>query len=288
MSSYSGAGGGAYRERVEDNRAFWKYLVFGFLTFGIYDIFWCYRLIEDMNIVCGAVETDRDDRSPNYIVLLLLTMVTFGIYGLIWFYHQGDRMRRAGKEYGVEIDEKGSTLLLWVLLGSWLAGIGVLMGWYILMKNTNRLAKAYNYKFIDNADKKEPGRDVPPAGGGGGGNSRDPGIVTDSVSIVGAQGVRRCIKGEYKGQSIDLSQNGSVIIGRSGQYSQLILLDPTVSRKHCLVRFARSENAFYVTDYSSMGTWMNGSIRLRQNVAERCPVGSRLTLGDGKNEFLLQ
>ena len=79
-----------------------------------------------------------------------------------------------------------------------------------------------------------------------------------------------------------------MIIGRSGQYSQLILLDPTVSRKHCLVRFARSENAFYVTDYSSMGTWMNGSIRLRQNVAERCPVGSRLTLGDGKNEFLLQ
>ena len=285
----SNYGSGSYTERLEDHRQFWKLIVFGLLTCGIYTVIYCYRLVNDINAVCRPVEPDDDDNSPNYIVVALLTGITCGIYGLFWFHKQGDRIKRAGKEYGVDINETGTTLLLWLLLGSLVAGIGAFMVWYILTANVNRLAKAYNYRFIDHKDEDEAEPAVPPVPPV---QPVPPRIRVDDsdvgTSMLGARGTLKFIKGEYKDQTIDISGMGTIVIGRSGQYSQLILLDPTVSRKHCAIQFKPSENAFFVTDYSSRGTWMNGSIRLQNGVPVRCPVGSRLTLGDGKNEILLQ
>lgn len=46
----------------------------------------------------------------------------------------------------MEITENGTTVLLWLLLGFCCCGIGLLVALYIIIRNLNRLAKAYNEK----------------------------------------------------------------------------------------------------------------------------------------------
>lgn len=134
-------------ERANDQRRLWKYIIFTMLTFGIYGIIFWWNMIKDLNMVCGYVEDSDDNKSPNYIVLILLNLVTFGIYNYFWYYKQGNRIKEAGAAYGKAIEEKGSTYLLWNLLGVWLAGIGPLIGMYLFISNLNKISKMYNYKI---------------------------------------------------------------------------------------------------------------------------------------------
>ena len=79
-----------------------------------------------------------------------------------------------------------------------------------------------------------------------------------------------------------------VTIGRDGAASNLVLSDRDISRRHCTVQFNASENCYYVTDYSSLGTRMNGTVQLEREVPTRCSRGTRIILGQGSNEFILQ
>ena len=279
MDQYSSSRALSYTagERVRDDRRFWKFIVFGFLTAGIYMIYYWYTMVNDMNEICRPVEPDDEDRSPNYLIVVLLSIITFGIYGLIWWYRQGNRLNRAGRNYGVTIDEKGSTYILWILLGTWLAGAGAFIAPYLLTKNVNRLARAYNYKYFEQGRAQPETPDIPAT-------SYTP-TSGDTTSFL-AKGVLYCESGEYKGCSFPVGSEG-IVIGRSGQYSQLILSDPTVSRKHCTVKYPGTDNNFYVTDHSSMGTVLNGSMRLTKEVPRKCPGGSCIKIGNSDNVFRL-
>ena len=177
-----------------------------------------------------------------------------------------------------------TSLSVFRLIGS----IGSYIMWYILGRNVNKTAKAYNYKCVynvsdhsnSNQNNGQPYHEqanIPPVSG------------DIRTGILAAEGMLHFTRGEYKGQDISLYPTYKIVLGRNAQTSQLIFHDPNISRTHCLVEFVKPENSFYVTDYSSRGTWMNGSMRLKPNVRQKCPPGTSITLtDDGVNEFMLK
>lgn len=278
-------------EKLNEERKFWKYFLFTILTLGIYQIIFWWYMIQDLNTACGYMEKTEDDKSPNYLILLLLSVFTFGIYWHVWYYKQGNRMRTVGRAYGIQIEEKGSTYVLWNTVGSLLVGFGILVTQYLFLHNVNKICHEYN-----EARERELNEHVDPisdfttddggiSGGGNGGNDPfGPGTIEIPISKTGTL---KCIKGAYKGSDIVLRDGEELVIGRNSKMAQLVISDSDISRRHCSIRYRASDGYYYVTDYSSLGTVMNNSQKLATNVETRCPVGTKLTLGSGNNEFIL-
>lgn len=123
-------------------RSFGLYLLLTFITFGIYGIIFMYKYNEDVNVICEGV----DKPNKNYIVVILLTLVTCGIYYYVWIYKIGNRLNQQGFNWGINMTESGTTLVLWSTLGSLLCGVGPLVAQYMMVKNFNIIAEAYNNK----------------------------------------------------------------------------------------------------------------------------------------------
>ncbi|MCC8066112.1 MAG: DUF4234 domain-containing protein [Clostridiales bacterium] len=132
--------------KLNDQRKFWKLIVFSMLTFGIYGIVFYWGMLKDLNTACAPYENDDSEYTPNYLIVVLLTIITCGIYYYFWLYKQGNRISRIGSAYGLQIEEKGSTYLLWQLVGVLLCGVGPLIGEYYFVTNINKLCKVYNYQ----------------------------------------------------------------------------------------------------------------------------------------------
>ena len=308
---------------VQEERRLWKYIILGLLTLGIYDLIFMWKMLKDLNTVCGYVEDSDEDRSPNYIIFCLLCLITLGIYSYVWYYAQGNRMRRAARAYGFEIDEQGKEYVLWMLFGVLLFGIGPFICFYLFIGNVNKLAKAYNYQITHRstgigrplAEVPFPAPEQKPVPSGGqtpmfpynpvnnfnptvygppngsvnGGISPPLEVVDSGPTVSVLCGTVECIGGDYIGARITVSPGEELIIGRNAQTSQIVLPDIDISRTHCSIRFSQKENIFYVTDLSTYRTtWLNDTIHLKQGESRPCPLGSKLTLGNGKNQFVLK
>ena len=216
-------------------------------------------------------------------------------------------MRRAARAYGFEIDEQGKEYVLWMLFGVLLFGIGPFICFYLFIGNVNKLAKAYNYQITHRstgigrplAEVPFPAPEQKPVPSGGqtpmfpynpvnnfnptvygppngsvnGGISTPLEVVDSGPTVSVLCGTVECISGDYIGARITVSPGEELIIGRNAQTSQIV----------------QKENIFYVTDRSTYGTtWLNDTIHLKQGESRPCPLGSKLTLGNGKNQFVLK
>lgn len=98
------------------------------------------------------------------------------------------------------------------------------------------------------------------------------------------------IAGMYSGSSFNISSGQQISIGRDPAYSQIIISSggESVSRRHCLIQVDSAAGLYFVTDYSSNGTYLDDGTRLTPNIA--CPVspGSVIHLGNRNNSFKLQ
>lgn len=290
--------------RLNDQRRMWKYIVFGILTLGIYDLIFMWGLIRDLNRACSKVERDgEEENSPNYILVVLFTIFTLGIYNYVWYYKQGNRMKRAGREYGVEIDEKGGTYLLWILLGFWLFGVGPFVALYLFIVNLNKLCRRYNVRIQEeyqpgprpennwpNQEPQDRPAEVRKDSSSDMWNEDTYYDMKDKTTTKGINmtGRIRFISGAYSGAEVELQPGREMVLGRNSELSQLIIQDPDISRKHCSIRYSVSDGAYYVTDFSTFGVYINDSQRMEKNVEVRCMPGTKLTLGSGNNVFILQ
>ncbi len=133
---------------VKNNRNLLQYIVFTFLTCGIYHwIFW-YYLIQDMNVICDGDENP----TPGLLRFVVFSLLTCGIYGWYWYYKLGNRMADNAPRYNMQFAENGITILLWMTFGSLLCGIGFYVALYIIIRNMNSLAGAYNYVYYGYAN----------------------------------------------------------------------------------------------------------------------------------------
>jgi hypothetical protein len=123
---------------VDNKRSLLKYIVFSVCTLGIYSLYFIYKLVEDVNVICRG----DGEETPGLMSLILFSICTLGIYSFVWYYRLGNRIQRAGRRYDLGL-EGGGTLLMWQIFGSLLFGLGPLISTYILIQNMNCLATGY-------------------------------------------------------------------------------------------------------------------------------------------------
>lgn len=96
------------------------------------------------------------------------------------------------------------------------------------------------------------------------------------------------IKGDIPGMSVPMQDGEMLTIGRSTECCNIILTDGQISRKHCTIAYHAGERCYYVTDHSSMGTFILGGYRLRKGREERCYPQTQLRLANEKNILMLK
>lgn len=117
-------------------------IILSIITLGIYGLYWIHCLAKDVNTICAG----DGKNTGGLLKCLLLGLITLGIYNLVWIFMLGDRLQDNAAKYDIKIKESGGTILLWYILGSFII-IGPYVALYIIIKNTNALAKEYNKKL---------------------------------------------------------------------------------------------------------------------------------------------
>ena len=130
---------------IQEDRRFWKLLLFTIPTLGIYSIYFWFRFTQDLN------EMNKEEKKiKNYIVVLLLSIITFGIYRWVWFFYLADRVQTTGELYGIRVKPGPSVTLIWKLFGSFVAN-------FLVIHNMNKVAHEYNKHFKHNTKVKNLG-----------------------------------------------------------------------------------------------------------------------------------
>lgn len=135
------AGTGAPVVKFATDRRLWKMIVFGLLSFGIYDmVIWC-KLVTELNV--AACRYDGKRTMP-YFAMSALMPVTFGIIFYVWGHKLSNRI-------GAEVDRRGydykfnaNTFWLWNILGS-LILIGPFVYLHKLLKAMNCINEDFNH-----------------------------------------------------------------------------------------------------------------------------------------------
>ncbi len=101
-------------------RSLAKLIVLSFLTCGIYGFFFWWGFINDVNEVCVC----DGKKSPNFLVVMLLSFFTFGIYYLFWLYRQGERLQSIAPEYKLKLKQGGGSVLAQYFFGNVFMSLG--------------------------------------------------------------------------------------------------------------------------------------------------------------------
>lgn len=98
-----------------------------------------------------------------------------------------------------------------------------------------------------------------------------------------------CKGGSNRGAELKISSERELIIGKDPALCHFVIASSykAVSRKHCGLRYDKKGDRYFITDYSTNGTFVNGK-QLPQNQTVAIQKGVVLRLGDTDNEFLLQ
>lgn len=110
------------------------------LTLGIYAIVFWHKLGKNVNILCEG----DGKRTMKYGFAFFLSVITFGIYGIIWKVKLAERLKVNAERYELMIPEGGTEVALFSTLGIILVGAGIPISSFIIIKNYNMIAEAYN------------------------------------------------------------------------------------------------------------------------------------------------
>ncbi len=125
---------------LDQNRSTLKWFLLTLVTCGIYDLYFIYKLAQDVNTTCNG----DGKETPGLASYFFLSLVTCGIYSYYWYYKLGDRMHDNAPRYNLSFSESGSTILLFLLINLVSGGVGTILATYFIIKNMNSLAAAYN------------------------------------------------------------------------------------------------------------------------------------------------
>lgn len=135
------SGGYSASGPIRTDRSLIKYILFNFITCGIYSFFFIHDWAKDINTMC---EGDGEHTS-GLLAYIIFTTITCGIYAIYWEYKIGNRLQRNSQRYcGQMFTENGTTILMWGLFGALICFIGPFIAMNIMIENTNKLAAGYN------------------------------------------------------------------------------------------------------------------------------------------------
>jgi hypothetical protein len=117
------------------------FIILSIITFGLYGLYWIYKLAKDVNLMC-----EGDGKNTGGLFkCIFFGIITLSIYNFVWLYMLGDRLQENAPKYNLAFKEGGGAVLLWYVVGSIIV-IGPLIATYIIIKNTNALAREFNKK----------------------------------------------------------------------------------------------------------------------------------------------
>ncbi len=132
--------------KIMKEKSLVAYYVFSILTLGIYSLVFWGRRAKDVNTLCEG----DGKKTMKFKYAVLLGIVTLGIFWLVWRCKLENRLRENAERYDLRFSESGALVVVYSLLG-------IVLGDFILIKNFNKMAKAYNdYNGLTDpdADKK--------------------------------------------------------------------------------------------------------------------------------------
>ncbi|EFA83051.1 hypothetical protein PPL_03839 [Heterostelium album PN500] len=89
-------------------------------------------------------------------------------------------------------------------------------------------------------------------------------------------------------ETIKLNTNKSHVFGRSGEFSQITLDHPSVSRRHAALVYHGANDRFYLIDLqSAMGTFVNGE-RIKENQPVSVKEGFKFSFGSSSRTYVLK
>ena len=83
--------------RVRDDYSFVKWLVFGYLTLGIYQLYIMHKLSKDINKMCE----EQNKKIPGLLLTIVLFYVTCGLYSLFWWFSAGAMLSHEIKKHEI-------------------------------------------------------------------------------------------------------------------------------------------------------------------------------------------
>ena len=128
--------------RIKTDRSLVAYILLSVITCGLYGFYFIYKLADDINEMCEG----DGSRTGGLLAYIILSYITCGFYSLYWLYKIANRLQTNAPRYGIQFSENGVHILLWYIIGIFVCAIGPFVADYIIIKNTNQLAMAYNAK----------------------------------------------------------------------------------------------------------------------------------------------
>lgn len=111
-----------------------KYVILSLITFGIYNLYFYYKLSLDINAVCKG----DGEESESYLVAFALSTITLGAYKVYWVYKLAQRLHVNAPRYNFKMTQTGKDIAVLEAFS-----FGYISTWE-LIKNMNRIAKVYN------------------------------------------------------------------------------------------------------------------------------------------------
>ena len=71
----------------------------------------------------------------------------------------------------------------------------------------------------------------------------------------------KIISGGFNGNKWTLPVNTEVAVGRSASHCSIVIDDPKISRKHCVIRFDPGKRCFFIKDTSTNGTYNHEGLK---------------------------
>lgn len=103
------------------------------------------------------------------------------------------------------------------------------------------------------------------------------------------KGVLVGLSGIYAGAEITMADGETIRFGRLSNNDLVFDNQPKVSRNHCQIRWDAAQRKFSFRDYSSNGSFANGSEEcLPQNIDLWMEAGTVIAIGDNTNLFRLE
>ncbi len=125
--------------RIPEQSVFTFFLL-SILTCGIYAIFFWNKLGKYVNDLCVG----DGKKTMKYGPALFLSIITFGLFGIYWKIQLASRLKLNAERYELRIPEGGVEVGLFHTLGIIALGAGIPIADYIIIKNFNLIATAYN------------------------------------------------------------------------------------------------------------------------------------------------
>lgn len=113
------------------------------------------------------------------------------------------------------------------------------------------------------------------------------GQVASAINQKLNQGRIRGCTGMYSQYDIPMTSGEELVIGRDASKCHLVLQGVKISRVHCRIVWNAANNLYYVTDYSSNGTYYMQGNRLPSGQRVAIKAGQQIYLGDRNAVFRL-